>query len=350
MYCINERNPEFIALANKSVQPNDVLKAKISIWQEENNTDEFPTLDQIGIEEISARPIQQIENRIEQLRKEEQAEYDAMFDSSNQTIKDEIYNRYDKLITPLLNKAKPESRIADMDKATKFLQEKLGMTTDEIVRVTGLIDNDTFGRMLTDGKIVLSDLMEVGTEYHEAFHRVWNFYLNPQERQLVLEDFKKDPKYKEKIEYLKESYPKLEENDLIEEHFAEDFRDFMMSEATPKTVIEKMYDKIIKFLSKLVGISPKNINELYNMIAGGRFAKSTKLVERTYVDKNRAVTINGVEIKLDSEYVLIVSKLLSIFLNIYGKLKSNQQKYSLLNGLTSIVFFINSIFEFIRNM
>ena len=51
MYCINENNPEFIALAEKSVQPNDVLKAKISIWQRENNTDKFPTLKQIGIEE-----------------------------------------------------------------------------------------------------------------------------------------------------------------------------------------------------------------------------------------------------------------------------------------------------------
>jgi len=51
MYCINERNSEFIALAEKSAQPNDVLKAKISIWQEENNTDKFPTLKQIGIEE-----------------------------------------------------------------------------------------------------------------------------------------------------------------------------------------------------------------------------------------------------------------------------------------------------------
>lgn len=109
MYCINERNPEFIALANKSVQPNDVLKAKISIWQEENNTDKFPTLKQLGIEErvtTLTNPTQQIENRIEQLRKEEQVEYDAMSNPNNKTKKDEIYNRYDKLITPLLEQKK----------------------------------------------------------------------------------------------------------------------------------------------------------------------------------------------------------------------------------------------------
>jgi predicted NAD-dependent protein-ADP-ribosyltransferase YbiA (DUF1768 family) len=221
--------------------------------------------------------------------------------------------------------SKPKYKKADMDKATKFLEEKLGMTADEIVRVTGLIDNDNFGRMTTDGTILLSDLMEVGTEYHEAFHRVWNFYLTPEERQAVLEDFKKDPKYKEKIEYLKESYPELEEDDLIEEYFSEDFRDFMMSEAEPKTLLEKMYAKIIKFLNKLIGVSPKEIDQLYTMIAGGRFAKATKLVERTAVDKNRSVKIGGTEITAaqKSELLLNMDYYFSNFLFSPDILKKN---------------------------
>jgi predicted NAD-dependent protein-ADP-ribosyltransferase YbiA (DUF1768 family) len=220
---------------------------------------------------------------------------------------------------------KPGYVKGNLDAAAKFLQENLGMTTDEIVRVTGLIDNDNFGRMTTDGKIILSDLMEVGTEYHEAFHRVWNFYLTPEERQTVLEDFKKDPKYKEKIEYLKESYPKLKEDDLIEEYFSEDFRDFMMSEAEPKTLLEKMYAKIIKFLNKLIGVSPKDINELYTMIAGGRFAKATKLVERTFVDKNRSVKIGGTEITAaqKSELLLNMDYYFSNFLFSPDILKKN---------------------------
>ena len=189
--------------------------------------------------------------------------------------------------------SKSEYKKGDVDKATKFLKDKLGMTDEEVTKVIGLVDNKAFGRMTTDGNILLSDLMEVGTEYHEAFHRVWNFYITPKEKQDVLEEFKKDSKYKEKIEYLKESYPELNEDDLIEEYFAEDFRDFMMAEAAPKTKLETIYSRLIKFLKSLVGIKAKDAKELYKMIAAGRFAKAKKLSETTAVEKNRKLTLAG---------------------------------------------------------
>lgn len=507
MYCINERNPEFVALAEKSIEPNDVLKAKISIWQEENNTDKFPTLKQIGIEErVVVKPgVQELFESNPELAN---SVYEAMGFDNNQTLdvrnsivkayKDkttielplrllEFLTEFDRAANPNrivpaqlgekdklnpfdnikemtsrenidrikesitkngfngyleislnskgavaltegnhrlqalkelgytnvpikvlgrntvegeyfqmvengktrqyglnLNKdfnaqltpqqkqqaqqaysqyldttakpttegfkkftqgkdrkatlSKPGYVKANLDAATKFLQEKLGMTADEIVRVTGLIDNDNFGRMTTDGKILLSDLMEVGSEYHEAFHRVWNFYLTPEERKTVLEDFKKDPKYKEKIEYLKSSYPNLSEDDLIEEYFSEDFRDFMMSGAEPKTLLEKLYAGLIKFLTKFINISPKNVNELYNMIAGGRFAKATKLVERTAVDKNRSVKIGNVEITAaqKSELLLNMDYYFSNFLFSPELLKKNGVK-------------VNNIYNFTEN-
>ena len=47
--CINTKHPEFIELA-KQVNMNPlVLKSKIGVWQEKNNSDDFPTLEELGI-------------------------------------------------------------------------------------------------------------------------------------------------------------------------------------------------------------------------------------------------------------------------------------------------------------
>jgi hypothetical protein len=202
---------------------------------------------------------------------------------------------------------KPKTKVADMDKATKFLQEKLGMTTDEITRVSGLVDGKSFGRMLKDGKILLSDLMEVGTEYHESFHRVWNFYLTPAERQSVLEDFKKDPNYKDKIAYLKKEYPELSEDDLIEEYFGEDFRDFMMGDTTPSTLNEKWYDRILNFFKKILGLSRGDYKKLYKMINEGKFSKAQKLVSEIPTEKDRVSSINSYELKVAEKSELLLN-------------------------------------------
>jgi len=256
-YCIITTTPEFIELKNKANVSDTVLKAEIALWQQKNNTDEYPTLKQLGIEERVV--------------------------------------------------VKPAAKKADMDKATKFLQEKLGMTADEIVRVSGLVDGKSFGRMVKDGKILLSDLMEVGTEYHEAFHRVWNFYLTPEERKAVLDDFKRDPNYKNKIAYLKEKYPELSEDDIIEEYFGEDFRDFMMGDTTPNTLNEKWYDRILNFFKKILGLSKGEYKKLFKAINEGKFSKAQKLVEEIPTEKDRVSSINGYELKVAEKSELLLN-------------------------------------------
>jgi hypothetical protein len=50
-YCINTSSKEFIDLKSKAAVNSDVLAAKIALWQQQNNTDKFPTLKELGIEE-----------------------------------------------------------------------------------------------------------------------------------------------------------------------------------------------------------------------------------------------------------------------------------------------------------
>ncbi len=211
------------------------------------------------------------------------------------------------LQTNIKNKlSKPlEYKKGDFTKAEKYLREKLGMSANEIVRVQGLVDGNAFGKILKDGKILLSESFEEGTEYHEAFHRVWNFYLTPEERSRLLDQFKSDPDYKSKIQYLTKSYPDLTEDDLIEEYFAEDFRDYNLAKPKPSNIFEKIYQDIINFFDKLLKASPKDIKELYKLIDEGRYSKAKKLVENTSVEKNRAISINSRELTATEKHELL---------------------------------------------
>ena len=47
--CINTKHPEFIKLAKQANMNPLVLKSKIGVWQEKNNSDDFPTLEELGI-------------------------------------------------------------------------------------------------------------------------------------------------------------------------------------------------------------------------------------------------------------------------------------------------------------
>jgi hypothetical protein len=58
--------------------------------------------------ETQTETVQEVKT-VEQLRAEEQAEYDAMPDPNDQNKRKEIYDRYDKLITPLLEQEKEGS-------------------------------------------------------------------------------------------------------------------------------------------------------------------------------------------------------------------------------------------------
>lgn len=71
---------------------------------------------------LQAQTIEQIKNDIAELRAKEQAEYAATSDPNDTAAKDKIYEEYNKLITPLINKAE-----ADIEKRK---QENLKNTGD----------------------------------------------------------------------------------------------------------------------------------------------------------------------------------------------------------------------------
>lgn len=121
--CVNIKSKEFKALAKQSNINPIILAAKISLWQESYGLDNFPTLNEIINVEKEQLKINQL--KIKQLRTQEIQEFeDNVADansyivkgkidakkvkaSSNLTAK-EIYAKYDKLISPLLEAVKKE--------------------------------------------------------------------------------------------------------------------------------------------------------------------------------------------------------------------------------------------------
>ena len=139
------------------------------------------------------------------------------------TYQGDTYSREDLLMLlrgGILNES------VKMTNARKWLKDKLGMTDEQIITVSGLIDDEAFGRLIGDGNILLSDRMETGTEYHEAFHRVYRFMITEKERAEILKEIKADKTID--LSEMRELYPDATINELYEEYMAEEFRDYVM--------------------------------------------------------------------------------------------------------------------------
>jgi hypothetical protein len=54
--CININHPDFLALVRKSGLNRGTLSGMMGVWMDENNTDEWPTLEQLGIESNQIKP------------------------------------------------------------------------------------------------------------------------------------------------------------------------------------------------------------------------------------------------------------------------------------------------------
>ena len=50
MICVNINHPDFVNLQEVTGLNEDILRAKVGVWLEENPSGSFPTLDDLGLE------------------------------------------------------------------------------------------------------------------------------------------------------------------------------------------------------------------------------------------------------------------------------------------------------------
>lgn len=159
--------------------------------------------------------------------------------------------------------------------ARKWLESTLGMDESQIEVVHGLIQNKSMGRLLRDGRILLSSVADLDTGYEEGFHRVFRTKVKDDVRQSLRAEWMQRPMATFRLAELRNSYPDISEEDLIEEGIAKDFVQYMNSEgAMYLPPIEKsVFDSILDFLRKLLGIGQRklSIQELYSSIKAGEY-------------------------------------------------------------------------------
>ena len=148
-----------------------------------------------------------------------------------------------------------EKEEVNSEAAKTWLQDKLAMSNNEVSIVKGLVENKALGQFQEDGKILLSELASESIAYHEAFHRVFQLYLKPEQRQSLIKEFKSRPDAKSLIKLYSEEYKGLSEDKVIEEIIAEEFREYVMTNQSTKPQAKSWFDALIDWIKKMLGIS-----------------------------------------------------------------------------------------------
>jgi hypothetical protein len=161
-----------------------------------------------------------------------------------------------------------------------------------------------------------------GTEYHEAFHFVFQGFLSPSEQQAIFDEFRNkkgtflDTASGKKIDY-------ADATDLqIEERVADDFADFRLGKLPARTLgesIRRFFKAIVDFFKSFVN-NPSLKDDLFNSIETGEFrdkAYPNAVVDKTAVYKQ----VPGVDSEqMVNDFVQDITA--NIFLNIFQNNKS----------------------------
>lgn len=209
----------------------------------------------------------------------------------------------DRLVRQLVN----ELPVRSQQEGINFLVDYLSMSESEIQIVKGLIDNKSLGRFKADGKILLSELATVDVAYHEAFHRVWRMYLTTEERLQAIKEMKGRKSHLAMMDQYAKVYPKLSENDLIEEMLADEFADYSLNvNYKIELPIKSLFQRLLDFLKKIVGLNPSQIQTIYDKILSKSFAGKPMSAQQYLKDADKLI-IQGTEFTIEQKNEFIQS-------------------------------------------
>lgn len=171
----------------------------------------------------------------------------------------------------ILHRGKP----INIEEAQKWFKKTFGNL--DIKVVNGLIKKKNLGASTRDA-IWLSKQADAGTEYHEAFHRVYNYLLTQREVDNVFSAAKEDKRVQAQVERIKKLVPNKSEEWYIEEALAEAFADYMLDKQSAKKYsskvtdfFERLWNWITNFFGKLEN-DEQLITDLFDKIDEGKFA------------------------------------------------------------------------------
>lgn len=188
---------------------------------------------------------------------------------------------YDAETGELLRKTDNSYTKWNQEKELNWLKENLPqLSENDLVKIhKGLINvgNLTAWGRFKDGIIEISDEAAEGTAYHEAFHAVFNMFLTESEANALLNKARKKFNLEGKSDV------------AVEEHLADQFREYVNDNAKTKSILDKISDffkNIYHIIKNKLHLNP-SIEQVFYDINRGRYAhykvKGNKLVERTWL-------------------------------------------------------------------
>lgn len=189
--------------------------------------------------------------------------------ASNSIQKNDSVNQHDDEFEDdlLLREVDSSTRPTwNKEKGLKWLRKVLPQLSeqDRVKVVEGLIQVAENGPvawgMFSNGIVTLSDIAAEGTEYHEAFHVVFNLMLTPQEKEMLFEEARQM--------YGNKSYLDLEED------MAEGFREYVMSQEK-RSLGRRILDFFKNLFAKVTHwkYMKPSLTAYYQMINQGRYRK-----------------------------------------------------------------------------
>lgn len=188
---------------------------------------------------------------------------------------------YDAETGELLRKTDNSYTKWNQEKELNWLKENLPqLSENDLIKIhKGLINVGSltaWGRF-KDGIIEISDEAAEGTAYHEAFHAVFNMFLTESEANALLNKARKKFNLEGKSDV------------TVEEHLADQFREYVNDNAKTKSILDKISDffkNIYHIIKNKLHLNP-SIEQVFYDINRGRYAhykvKGNKLVERTWL-------------------------------------------------------------------
>ena len=153
-------------------------------------------------------------------------------------------------------------------------------------RVKRLVDGHAWGAF-RDASVYVYEFAEEGTMYHEAFHATTQLFLTPSERRSLYAEFRRRDGVNEDLT-----------NAEIEEILADEFIEFVESEGkfiVPEAKKEQksFFRELLNTIREAIFGKRPNIQEVYQSISSGKFAKPLSLSTRAvrFLNKINAKTL-----------------------------------------------------------
>lgn len=181
---------------------------------------------------------------------------------------------------PLRANVEHNGRTMNVLEEVEWLKTKLGLRDDEIDVLDQVIalagDKQAMG-MLTKDAVLLYNMAEEGTAYHEGYHRVSLLLMARAERLQI-------------YRIAKAQNPELRDatDNQVEEYLAERFRSYMLAngKTTDFMGIKLAFRKLMNHLRALLGLKRKDINRLFSDINLGIY-KNAAVNKDSLVEFNK---------------------------------------------------------------